>query len=83
MVTIRREMRVGPKNFASLIHLHGQRAHEDASLRIRGALAFFRGASCSVKFREPISYNLITSRCNVNAGNKIKRIFSLGTIRSE
>jgi hypothetical protein len=67
------------KNLASLIHLHGRRPHEDASSHIRGALAvFFRGASCSVKFREPIGHDRIidlsTRRCKVNAGNKNKRV---------
>jgi hypothetical protein len=80
---VRREIRGGRKNLASLIHLHGQGAHEDAFLRIRGALAFFRGASCSVKFREPIRYDRIvdvtTSRSKVNAGNKNKRACSLCT----
>jgi hypothetical protein len=37
----------------SSVHLHGRGAHEDADAFIHGALAFFRGASCSIKTRDP------------------------------
>jgi len=36
---------------SSSLHLHGL----EPTKMLRGALAFFRGASCSVKSRDPIS----------------------------
>jgi hypothetical protein len=54
-------------------YLHGQ----EPTKTLRGALAFFRGASCSVKSRDPIvlrSDEIISPSCGmrVNARGKIK-----------
>jgi hypothetical protein len=51
---------------------------EEPTKTIRGALAFFRGASCSIKTRDPIKQDRMidfaTARLIVNAANKNKRI---------
>jgi hypothetical protein len=51
---------------------------EEPTKTIRGALAFFRGASCSIKTRDPIKQDWMidfaTARRIVNAANKNKRI---------
>jgi hypothetical protein len=54
-------------------YLHGQ----EPTKTLRGALAFFRGASCSVKSRDPIvlrSDEMISPSCGmrVNARGKIR-----------
>jgi hypothetical protein len=62
-VTIRRDMRKSPiletEFWCHCFISMDLGAHEDASLHIRGALAFFRGASCSVKSRDPIRHNRV------------------------
>src|ERR1700683_3073041 len=51
---------------------------EDPTKTLRGALAFFRGASCSIKSRDPIKQDRMidfaTARRIVNAATKNKRI---------
>src|ERR1700685_4633733 len=51
---------------------------EEPTKTIRGALAFFRGASCSIKTRDPIKqdrmFDFATARRIVNAANKNKRV---------
>jgi len=51
---------------------------EEPTKTIRGALAFFRGASCSIKTRDPIKQDRMIdfaiARRIVNAANKNKRI---------
>jgi len=54
---------------------------EEPTTMLRGALAFYRGASCSVKSRDPIEFRsngLIPPRCGrrVNATNKNKRVLA-------
>jgi hypothetical protein len=62
-------------------------AHEDALFPcgIRGS--FFRGASCSIKFRDPIDssqmIDLAITWCKVNATKKIREFYLMGTIRGE
>src|ERR1700686_1921812 len=51
---------------------------EGPTKTLRGALAFFRGASCSIKSRDPIKQDRMMDfampRRIVNAANKNKRI---------
>jgi hypothetical protein len=51
---------------------------EEPTKTLRGALAFFRGASCSIKSRDPIKQDRMMDfampRRIVNAANKNKRI---------
>jgi hypothetical protein len=51
---------------------------EEPTKTLRGALAFFRGASCSIKTRDPIKHDrtidFATARSIVNAAIKNKRI---------
>jgi hypothetical protein len=51
---------------------------EEPTKALRGALAFFRGASCSIKTRDPIKQDWMidfaTARRIVNAATKNKRI---------
>jgi hypothetical protein len=51
---------------------------EEPTKTLRGALAFFRGASCSIKSRDPIKHDRMMDfamrRRIVNAANKNKRI---------
>jgi hypothetical protein len=51
---------------------------EEPTKTFRGALAFFRGASCSIKTRDPIKQDRMidfaTGRRIVNAANKNKRV---------
>jgi hypothetical protein len=55
---------------------------EEPTKTLRGALAFFRGASCSIKTRDPIKQDRMidfaTPRRIVNAANKNKRILVEG-----
>jgi hypothetical protein len=50
---------------------------EEPTKTLRGALAFFRGASCSIKTRDPIkqdwTIDFAIARRIVNAANKNKR----------
>jgi len=63
---------------------------EEPTKMLRGALAFFRGASCSVKSRDPIGVrsdmDFSTARPGVNAANKNKRVLvgwaALGRMKS-
>jgi hypothetical protein len=66
------------------IETHNLKRHRSISMveeptkTLRGALAFFRGASCSIKSRDPIKQDRMidfaTARRIVNAANKNKRI---------
>jgi hypothetical protein len=51
---------------------------EEPTKTLRGALAFFRGASCSIKSRDPIKHDRMMDfamrRRIVNAANKNKRV---------
>jgi hypothetical protein len=51
---------------------------EEPTKTLRGALAFFRGASCSIKSRDPIKQDRMIdfaiARRIVNAANKNKRV---------
>jgi hypothetical protein len=51
---------------------------EEPTKTLRGALAFFRGASCSIKTRDPIKQDRMIDFATppriVNAANKNKRV---------
>jgi hypothetical protein len=74
----RRRLLVGPSTATQNLKRHWSISMvEEPTKTLRGALAFFRGASCSIKTRDPIkqdrTIDFAIARRIVNATNKNKR----------